>query len=282
MRLIIPLVILSLLTISCGTNTMRTEKDVIVSVGNKTLMRQDIEDEMPKFVNSEDSILLADKIIRQWVKDNLLYDIASKNISDKEHIDQLVENYRKSLIIYQYQEQLVNEKLSKDISDVDMKNYFEENSDKLKLDQALIKGLFLKIPSDAPQINNVREWYKSSSPAALEKLDKYTAGNAVTYDYFVDNWMIFSDLMDKLPTHYNDPAALLKNNKNIELQDSSYYYFLNIREYLLPGDQAPFEYAKPVIKEVLVNQKKMDFLKSVEDDLYNKAVAKGQVKFYTE
>ncbi|MDR1369111.1 MAG: peptidyl-prolyl cis-trans isomerase [Dysgonamonadaceae bacterium] len=282
MRLIIPLVILSLLTVSCNTDTRRTDGSVVVSVGSKALTRQEIEAGMPKSVSPEDSIFIADKIVRQWIRDNLLYEVASKNSSDKEHIDQLVENYRKSLIVYQYQEQLVNEKLSKDIGDEEMKNYFEANSDKFKLDQALVKGLFLKIPSDARQINDVREWCKSSSPAALEKLEKYTVGNAVKYDYFLDNWMIFSEIMDNLPTHYNDPDAFLRNNKSIELKDSSYCYFVSIREYLLQGDQSPFEYAKPVIKEVLVNQKKMSFLKSVEDDLYNKALGKGQIKFYTE
>ncbi len=282
MRLIFPLVILSLLAVSCGTNTTQKEKDVVASVGNKTLLRGDVEDGMPKLISPEDSILMADKIIHQWVKDNLLYDIASKNVSDKEHIDQLVENYRKSLVVYQYQEQLVNEKLSKDISDDEMRKYFEENSDKFKLDEVLVKGIFLKVPVDAPQINDVREWYKSSSKAALERLDKYTAGNAVQYDNFLDNWVMFSELADNLPAHYDNPDAVVKNSKNIELQDSSYCYFLSIREYLQQGDPAPFEYAKPVIKEVLVNQKKMSFLKTVEDDLYNKAVEKGRVKFYTE
>ena len=282
MRLIFPLVILSLLAVSCGNDAVRTGGDAVVSISGKTLTRQEVEEGMTKFISPEDSVIIADRIVRQWVKDQLLYDIASKNISDKERIDQLVENYRRSLIMYQYQEQLVNEKLTKDIGDEDMKNYFEENSDKFKLDQALVKGLFLKVPSDAPQLNNVREWYKSSSPAILEKLEKYTVGNAVKYDSFLDNWVMFSELVDNLPAHYNDPDAVFKDNKNIELQDSSYCYFLSVREYLLQGDPAPFEYAKPVIKEVLVNQRKMSFLKMVEDDLYRKAVDKGQVKFYTE
>jgi hypothetical protein len=282
MRLIIPLVILSLLIISCNTNTIRTDEDIVASVGANTLTRREVEERMTKSLSPEDSILIADKIVRQWIKDNLLYDIALKNVSDKKHIDYLVENYRKSLTVYQYQEQLVNEKLSKDISDEEMMKYFEENSDKFKLDQALIKGLFLKIPSNAPQIDKVREWYKSSSSSALEKLEKYTVGNAVKYDYFQNNWIMFNELMDNLPAHYNDQDAFIRNNKNIELQDSAYCYFLSISDYLLQGDPSPFEYAKPMIKEVLINQKKMSFLKSVEDDLYDKAIEKGQIKFYTE
>jgi hypothetical protein len=270
-----------LFAVSCGKDSQQ-EKDLVVSVGNKYLTRQEMEEGIPKSVSPADSVIIADKIVRHWIKDNLLYDIASKNISDKKHISQLVENYRRSLIIYQYQEQLVNEKLSRDIGDEDMKRYYDANSDKFRLDQTLVKGLFLKVPVDAPRIDNVREWYKSSSEVALEKLEKYTVQNAVKYDYFFDNWVIFTELMDIMPVHYNDPEAVVRNNRNIELRDSSYYYFLNISQYLLQGDKAPFEYAKPTIREVLINQRKMSFLKTVEDDLYNKAVEKGQVKFYTE
>lgn len=282
MRLIFPLVILSLLAVSCGRNTSQEKGEIVASVRNKYLTRQEMEEGIPKSVSPADSVIFADKIIRHWIKDNLLYDIASRNISDKERIDQLVENYRRAVVIYQYQEQLVNEKFSRDISDEEVKRYYDANSDKFKLDQTLVKGLFLKVPVDAPQINNVREWYKSSSETVLGKLEKYTVQNAVKYDYFFDNWVIFNELMDNMPVHYNDPDAVVRSNRNIELQDSSYYYFLSIKQCLLQGDKAPFEYAKPTVREILINQRRVNFLKTVEDDLYNKAIEKGQVKFYTE
>ncbi len=280
MRRIFPLLVLSLSAVACNKHTEQPEGEIVVKVGNKFLTKTELEAGLPKGLNQEDSILASEKNIKLWIKDNLLYDIASKNIADKEKINQLVENYRKSLIIYQYQEQLINEKLSKEISDEETTRYYEENKDKFKLDKVLIKGLYLKIPSDAPQLNNIKEWYKSSSKSALEKIEKYCLQNAVVYDYFYDRWVDFNELEDNLPIHYNDPAATVRSTKNIELKDSSYCYFLNIKEYLLEGDDAPYEYALPTIKELLINQKKVEFLKKAEDDLYNKALDKGQIKFY--
>ncbi len=282
MRFIFPLVILSLLLVACNTRTDQRGKQVIATVGNSSLTIGELEAGIPQEISPEDSIILADKIIRQWIKDNLLYDLAKKNISDLEEINLLVENYRKSLMVFHYQEQLVNEKLSRDISDEEMLAYFDNNKGGFKLEHTLIKGLYLKVPLDAPQINDIRSWCKSGSKATLDKIEKYSVQNAVVYDYFYDRWVDFNDMMDNLPVHYNDPDATVKNNRYIELQDSSYYYFLNIKEYLPEGSDAPFEHAKPTVKEVLINQKKMGFLKELEDDLYDKAVEKGQVKFYTE
>lgn len=64
----------------------------------------------------------------------------------------MVEEYRRSLVRYRYQERLVEEKLKTDIRESDKLNYYEENQKKFILDKGLIKGLFLKIPVDAPDL----------------------------------------------------------------------------------------------------------------------------------
>ncbi len=44
----------------------------------------------------------------------------------------------------------------------------------------------------------------------------------------------------------------------------------------------PYEYAQPRIKEILINQRKLEFIKEFEDELYNDALNGGDVKFYTK
>jgi len=282
MRYIFPLLILSLFAVTCQKKVDGTNEDVIVRVGNKSLSKSELEKNISKGLSTEDSMVLAEKFVRLWIKDNLLYDIAVKNLGDREEIKQLVENYRRSLIIYQYQEQLINEKLSKEIGETEMKQYYQEYSDKFVLDKTLIKGLFLKIPVEAPQIDEVRKWYKSSTQASLGNIEKYSVQNAAIYDYFYDKWVDFNELLENMPIPQVNHTVVIKNNKNIELQDSSYYYFLHIEDFLLPGDNAPFEYAQSTIKELLMNRRRMEFLRRIEDDLYNSALNKGQIQYYNE
>ena len=274
------IIIVSLCVLSCSKKS--DQKENIVQVGDKILNRAELNESLPHYPNPEDSIMAAEYYIRMWITDNLLYDVAQKNIADKAMIEQLVENYRKSLIIYQYEEQLVNEKLTKNINENDMWAYFENNKDKFKLDKPLIKGLFLRIPVNAPQLDAVRNWYRAISPTTIDNIGKYCVQNGGNYDYFSDNWRDFEDITNKWPARYKNETDLIKNNKYIEQQDSTYCYFLNITNYLLPGDNAPFEFAKPAIRELLINQKKMEFLRKMEDDLYNKAMNKGQIKFFGE
>jgi hypothetical protein len=255
---------------------------MIVQVKDKILTREELEENITSFLSPEDSILAAEHYIRIWIHDNLLYDIARKNSIDKENIDRLVENYRKSLIIYQYQEQLVNERLSKDIGNEVLLNYYKNNQDKFKLDRSLIKGLFLRVPIDAPQIDKIRTWYRSISPTSLANIEKYSLQYSASYDYFFDNWVDLNELMNKWPVNQKNELEGVKSNKFMEQKDDNYFYFLHITDYLLPGDNAPFEYAKSTIKEILVNQKKIEFLRKTEEDLYNKALNSGQIIFYNE
>ena len=273
----------SILFVGCGQGTTIDQADALASMEGHLLRRAEVESLIPRTASAADSLLLAENYVKKWVKEQLVYEVAERNLGDeKEEIDQLVEAYRRSLIRYRYQERLVNERLKTDISEQDKQQFYEENPKLFTLEQGLIKGLFLKIPVDAPGLADVRKWYKSSDEAALEKIEKYSVQNATIYEYFYDKWVDFDEVMDNIPIYVSDPATFLKGHKQVETADSSYCYLLNIAEYLVPGQTEPYESASPRIVEMLVNQRKVDFLRNFEDELYNEAVQKGKVIFPVE
>jgi hypothetical protein len=252
----------------------------MAKVKDRTLTREEILRVIPKGASSADSLLVAEDFIKKWIKDVLVYDVALRNLDDeKSEIEQLVDAYRYSLFRYRYQERLIKEKLSADIRVTDRINYYEENQEKFILERGLIKGLFLKIPNDAPGLSDIKTWYKSSSVESLEKIEKYSIQNAIFYDYFYDKWVDFDDVMSNIPIQITNTNVFLKQNKTLELSDSAYCYLLNIKEYLPIGSIAPYEYAEPQVIEMLINQRKMEFLKNFEDELYQDAVKKGDVVF---
>jgi hypothetical protein len=255
----------------------------VVQVGGRVLTQSELDESLPPFLTPEDSILATEHFIRIWINDQLLYSVAQKNITDKNTIEQLVENYRRSLTIYQYQEQLVNEKLVSSISEQELHQYYEENKDKFKLDKPLIKGIFLCVPIDAPDIDKAKSWCKKPSTTTISNLEKYSVQNAGSFDYFETKWTDFNEMQGwpALKSNFPEPEAL-KKTSFFEWKDDRYCYFVNVSDYLLPGDNAPFQYAEPVVKELLINRKKIDFLRNIENDLYNKALNSGQILFYNE
>ncbi|MDR2805212.1 MAG: peptidyl-prolyl cis-trans isomerase [Dysgonamonadaceae bacterium] len=272
----------SLFCLTACSHPSGKKEDAVVQVGNHILTRSELKESLPAFRTPEDSILATEHFIRMWINDQLLYDLALKNIDNRSAIDPLVENYRRALAIYQYQEQLVNEKLANNFSEEELRNYYEENKDKFKLDKPLIKGLFLRIPVDAPNIDQTRSWCKNLSETAILNLEKYSMKNAGSFDYFEHKWVDFNEWMNNWPVQDVNFSAMLKKKTFFEQKDDKYCYFLNVIDCLLPGDNAPFQYAEAVVKELLINQKKIEFLRETEDNIYNKALNNGQIIFYNE
>jgi len=276
-------VLFFLLTIvACNKRFTAKDNDTLVKIGNKVLNKSAVEENIPAGLSKEDSIIAAEHYIHSWISNVLIYNIAVRNLNDKDNIDRLVEDYRQSLLIYQYEEQLVNEKLSDDIGEQSLLDYYNQNKDKLSLERPLIKGLFLKVPVTAPQLNDLRTWYKSANSASRENLEKYCLNNAATFNYFVDKWTDFNDIINNFPKDKMGKDDLQIQKKTIEKQDDNFFYFLNITDFLQQGDNTPYEYAKPAIREILINQRKLDFLKKTEDDVYKRAVDRGEVQFYND
>lgn len=277
------LLTLSVSLFACKKAIQTDEPDALVKVNDRILTRNEVESLIPKGTTSADSLLLAESYIKKWVKDELVLKIAQRNLgSDKETIDKLVGAYRRSLLRYRYQEKLIQEKLSDEIQESDVLTYYDTNKEKFVLDKNLIKGLFLKVPADAPNLSEVKTWYKSGNVASLEKIEKYSIQNAAIYEYFFDKWVDFDEIRNNIPNQISNPESFLRTNKILEVTDSSFCYLLNIRQVLLKGQVEPFEYAEPRIREILINQRKLDFIKEFEEELYNDALDGGDVIFYSK
>ena len=266
--------------IACGkSKTNHASGEIVAKVKDRILTREEVEIQMPKGISSADSLMRAESIVKKWIIDVLMDDVAYHNVGDdKAGIDLLVNEYRRSLIRHRYQERIVKDKISADIREYDQMAYYEENKEQFILSENLIKGLFIKVPVSAPRLDNLRKWYVSGSEESLEEIEKYSIQNAIIYDYFYDHWEPFTRVMEKIPYKVTNSVQFLNVNNHIEVTDSTHVYFLNISDKLLVGSPAPFDYVKTQIQSMLTNKRKIDYLREFGETLYIDAVRKGIVK----
>lgn len=256
-------------------------KTPLVEVAGKFLYEEDLRLAMPLNQSKEDSVLFAEHYIKTWIEDVLLFDKAEGNIPDNDKINTLVENYRKALIMHVYQEELVGQKLANEIPDNEVEAYYEQNKSLFVLDKPIVKGLLIKVPLHSQGLADVRRWYKRNTQDAIEKLEKYSLRNAVTYDYFYDQWKPVEDLASLVPVkELKTDGKYLDRNRNLELKDTAYHYFLHVEDFQGEGQVKPLDFAKAEIKEVLINLKRVDFIEQVKDELYRRASDRNKIIYY--
>lgn len=264
-----------------GCSGKRTyEGEVLARVGNKTLTKDYIESVIPPGLSDSATAEFTVNYIDYWIASQLLYDMARKNLPDAQRLDELVENYRRDLFCYEYRRRLSDERLSQELSEDTLQHFYESHSAEFKLYRPIVKGLLLKVPANAPQLASLRQWVANAGKNGVENIEKYAVKNAIGYDYFFDRWVWFDDIKDNIPYDFDDDAQFLSQRKVFEYRQDGTVYMLYIDSYRLAGDVMPYEFAKPRITEILLNELRVDFNKELEQSLYEEAVSEGIIDIY--
>lgn len=269
-----------LLASGCTETVDHKGKTPLVQVGDNYLYMEDVMAVTPPGISEKDSAEMADRYIKNWIYDMLLYAKAEGNIPDDAGINELVNSYRRELITHTYIEQIVSQEVENLIPDSEVEEYYNENKDAFLAVEPYIKGLYIKVPKTASGISQVRQWYKDGSERSVDKIEKYGLRNAVDYEYFYDRWRSVNDFFLRLPTDADKEKNNIGKNKNIELSDSAFYYFLHIEDYLGKGEILPLEYAGKDIREIIMNNKRVEFITKMKKDLYDEACDNNDIKYF--
>ena len=274
--------ICGVLCVSCQKKKPEADasRQPLIEVEGRFLYQDELNAVIPQGISTADSAALADAFIRNWATNVLLYENAKRNVANEAEIEQMVEEYRKSLTIHYYQQRLVAQRLG-DVSDDEVAAFYEAHATQFPLHDNLLRGVFLKVPNSAPNIDKVRRAFKKlDDDQNIQKLEEYSVQHAASYDYFVDTWILLNDLAKRMPLEGIDQKALLTNNAFYETSDSTYTYMLDIVDYKLVGTTAPLEVVNERIRTMLNNQRKMEYIKQFELSLYDDAASSGKITFY--
>lgn len=258
----------------------KSTQDVLARVGTTTFTQQQLDDVMPSGLSDSAQMVFANRYIDNWIAEELLYEMACKNLPDVERLEKLVQEYRRDLFCHEYRKRLSDERVAASIPEDILQQFYQEHSQEFKLHKPIVKGLLLKVPINAPQLQSLRQWVKSAGVNGVEKIEKYAVKNAIGYDYFFDRWVWFDDIKDNIPYDFKDDNLFLSQNKTFEHKGEDMIYLLCIDSYLKAGDVMPYEFARSRVLEILLNEKRMEFNKELKRELYDEAVADGIVELF--
>ncbi len=267
--------------VACEEKEKKDESRIpYLEVEGRYLYLEDIESVIPNGISKEDSLSVAENYIKKWVTDVLLYTHANKNISDKESIEKLVVDYRKSLVIHQYEENLITERLADVLSEKRMQAFYEQHKERFRLNECVIKGVFIQVPLGAPKFKLLQKWMRKLDQKSLENIEKYSIQNATSYQYFGDKWVRFAEISKNMPLQVDNESNYLRSTNYIETSDSSYHFILRVVEAGFVGDVEPFDIAKEKIYTILMNKERLDFIRKIQEKLYKEAVNNQDITYF--
>jgi len=262
------------------TSCFNNEKGrVIASVNENDLLLSQVLKEMPNQI--EDSTFFVEKYMNDWIRKQLMIYHAEINLSsDIQNYEKQIEDYRASLLIYAYQQELINQNFDTSISYSQIENYYNQHKDEFKLNKNIFKGRFIVVEKSAPQLKNLNKWYKSDKDDSILDLIDYCQQFAKEYYLEDDKWQYFSVFNNKLPVYIQQEDYFLENTKGVVFEDENLIYYVFVKDFKINGSVSPLEVEKDKIRNVLLNKSKIEYLKQLEDELYQKGLALKKIKIH--
>ena len=279
--LVILSIVLPMLASCRAISHFLNNDDIVAEVDGVMLLRSDLDAVIPDGMSAEDSTRLAVQYINTWATDIVFQKIAEQQLSKAEKdMTKELEDYRKSLLKYRYEQLYINERLDTAVSDDLVDQYYNAHSEKFVLQRPVMKARFLSIYSDSPGLEPIRKRMSSSDVNDLVEADSLAYSSAMKFTTWNDEWIDVSVLSMEFGIDY---LTLLEQIRGswVERKDTTgLVRIAYISEMKRTGEMAPIEYSTPGIKDMIVSARKQALVTGLERDLLNDARENGKFKIY--
>jgi len=272
------LILIAILLSSCNELTSIKNDKLVSRVGENYLY----ESEIPDFSLYEDSLIRKKVFIDSWAREKILFDLSLVNLDQKSiiNLDELIERYKRDLYINSYKDILINSMVDSIISDSEIDEYYDENLNKFKLNEDLIKFRFVKIPLDNINLNKIRNGLIRYSSFDMELIDSLSFQLA-SYNLNDSLWIPKRDFFNKVDfVNYENQKKYVKKGQLISKRDSMYVNLLFIDDILQANSVAPRSYLTDRIKSTIYNNRKILLIKELNKEIINDAIKSKKYELY--
>lgn len=254
------------------------KSEIIAIVNTYKLFKEDLKDFLPRNISREDSLILVKSFIQDWAVKKLLLDAAANNNTQEslKNINNLVQDYKESLLINNFKEALIKQQLDTIIFDDEVEAYYLINNENFKLNEVLVKSKYLYFDASVINKKEIVKFFKSEEIEDAEELERQQLSFKM-YQLNDSIWTELDKILLKLPFSKEN---LLKKSKFIQKQDSLGLYLVAIKDILRRNDIAPLSYIKPTIKEMILHKRKIELIRNIEKIIVKDATKNNNFKIY--
>lgn len=279
MRRIFVFFLLIWVATSCKYLEFRSRDEVVAEVNGEKLFASEVRSLVPPGTPPGDSVAMLRQYVNRWALKHLLLKKAEDELSKEERdVEQEIEDYRSSLIMYRFEKNYIDQRLDTTISEQECRDYYEKNAPHFVLSAPVVKARFAKISNTSPNLANLKRGYKANSIEEIEDFERLCYSSAEKYGNFNNQWVDLSMVAREVPYDNQTLERALSAGNAVEISDSTHTYLVYFNEKFISGTIAPFEYYLPEIKEIILSKRKQQLVADLEKNLIRDAIDKNHLK----
>ncbi len=274
---------ISVIIISSCRSGVETDKGTpLARVGDEYLYEDDISGELPENISPSDSIVWVKNYVNNWVRTKLLIEKAEENLKPEQlDFTRQIEKYKNSLIIYNYQTEIIKQKLDTTVSDEEIEKYYNEHKSDFLLLKNIVRVIYVVIDNNKKLEKKFKQMFSMPDSVMLDSLEHNC--ELYAHDYFMDTtkWIYFDDLLKSAPIEVYNKELFLENNRFVNIKSKEKIYMIKFIDYKIKNDVSPLAIEEDNIKNIIINKRKIDLIKDLRDKLYKNALLNNKIDIYT-
>ena len=266
---------------SCRLYDRLFKGDVVARAGRDVLYESDVEALNITGFSSEDSARIVERYIMSWAKNRLLLDMAESQLSKADRdVEAQLEEYRQQLLVYRYEQKYVEQRLDTVVSEQEYLDFYEANPASFTTHVPLMKGRYIKMSDNSPNLNPVKSLYRSRIEEDMDRLEQLCYTSAEKY-YFFEDWVGLDAVVEGTGLDVQELARVLESRSYLEKDFLGYTYLISVDDYIPAGSLAPYEYCRERIRNHILNRRKQELIASLERNLLNDAIVSEKFVIYS-
>ncbi|MBN2614604.1 MAG: hypothetical protein JXR71_02835 [Bacteroidales bacterium] len=284
--LILPLLAVLLVTLASCHQNKKTKNDVpLARVQGKYLYESDLLGIFPKGISRKDSLVLAHNYIDKWVHTQLLLQQAEKNLpEDKLKFEKQLEEYRNSLITYQYENEYVKQHIDTTVSDKEIEQYYQNHLMDFELKENIVKVIYVILNKKAEKEKKLERTYNKifrlPDSLLLDSLEKFAPTRSLNYSTDTNTWIPFNDVVKVFPIETYNQELYIKNHRFISLKDDNKVYLIKFVNFKIKDENSPLDLESRFIRSIIINQRKKLLIKKLQKDIFDEASKQKLFEIY--
>jgi hypothetical protein len=276
---LIPAFILTLLILSCGQSS-DNKQQALARVGNRYLLKSDLAGIIPTDVSSKDSAALVQSYIQSWIMDQLLLDKAEKNLAEeRKDFERQLNEYRKSLLIYAYENQLLAQSLDTVVSDNEIATYYNANLTSFTLPENICRVRYILTDKNSPDLPKIKKALGASDDKSADLRSAFCSNKAYKCNLNDSLWLTSREISAETSLKPADQDKLM-NRGFFETSDSASVCLYYVLEYKIKESVSPLVLEKDKIRALIIRSRKLEFLKKMHGDIYEEAKKNEDFEIY--
>lgn len=259
----------------------KEDEQPIAKAYDKYLYPKDLEGVVPKNTHRKDSLSIVKAFIDQWQHEQVMQHQAESNVNiDNQYIQTQLDNYKKSLIRFQYEQELVRQKLDTIVTEKEIKDYYDANEDNFQLKKAILKASYIKLPANAPKVDMVKKLFVSKDLRDQDLLEKYCFKYSPNFSLMDTAWHYTDELEKLFPISKIGEDNYNNLNRIFQISENNTLYLIILRDSRFRDSLSPLVFEKDNIKNLILNQRKLALIKNMETEVFKEAQKNNELEIY--